>query len=117
MWLVEAGQVVANGAGEEAVGCQQIVAEVGYSYALAVCLRAVRNSDSVLQLPRILAAGESVQELEEKVSGGWDMVGLWHEKVAAENRKKDSIPDRNPETMWQTPSAPLIPGWLTFFGV
>ena len=60
---------------------QQIVAEAGYSYALAVCLRAVRSSDSVFQLPRIVAAGESVEELEEKVYGGWDMVGLWHERA------------------------------------
>ena len=58
-----------------------IVANAGYEYAAAVTWRGIRASDSRFQIPRFTCTGDSIRMLGDKVSGAWDMLGMWQERV------------------------------------
>jgi peptidoglycan/xylan/chitin deacetylase (PgdA/CDA1 family) len=53
----------------------------GYSCAAAITFRALRASDSNLEIPRFFADGDSLDSLEAKVQGHWDMIGWWQESM------------------------------------
>jgi peptidoglycan/xylan/chitin deacetylase (PgdA/CDA1 family) len=57
------------------------VAEAGYESAAAVLWRGVREHDCRFAVPRILVSHDDLRTLAEKVSGGWDLVGVWQEKA------------------------------------
>jgi peptidoglycan/xylan/chitin deacetylase (PgdA/CDA1 family) len=57
-----------------------IARETGYEYACAVLFRGVRASDSRFEIPRFFVSRDSLSQLEAKVTGAWDVVGLWQEK-------------------------------------
>jgi peptidoglycan/xylan/chitin deacetylase (PgdA/CDA1 family)/SAM-dependent methyltransferase len=54
----------------------------GYGYAVAVSLRGVRSGDSPWTLPRFFMTNDTLEQLESKVRGDWDLIG----------RAQDSIP-------------------------
>lgn len=57
-----------------------LVEEAGYEYACAVLFRAVRCSDSLLAIPRLVATQDSVVGIRDKVLGAWDGIGMWQER-------------------------------------
>jgi hypothetical protein len=57
-----------------------LVEELGYKYACAVLSRAVRCSDSRLAIPRLIVGGDTVENLREKILGGWDLIGILQER-------------------------------------
>ncbi len=59
-----------------------VVSGAGYEYAAAVTWRAIRASDSHFRIPRFTCTGDSVSTLRDMVSGAWDLLGTWQERVA-----------------------------------
>jgi peptidoglycan/xylan/chitin deacetylase (PgdA/CDA1 family) len=57
-----------------------LVEELGYEYACAVLFRAVRASDSRFRIPRFFVSGDGISELQAKITGAWDVIGLWQDK-------------------------------------
>jgi peptidoglycan/xylan/chitin deacetylase (PgdA/CDA1 family) len=57
-----------------------IVEEAGYEYACAVLFRALRKTDSRYAIPRLFVTRDSAQSLREKVTGSWDLIGVWQER-------------------------------------
>ena len=58
------------------------VREAGYLYAVAVSFRGVQPGDSPWTLPRFFVANDTLEQLESKVRGDWDLIG----------RAQDAIP-------------------------
>jgi peptidoglycan/xylan/chitin deacetylase (PgdA/CDA1 family) len=59
----------------------EAVASAGYTRAVALITRAVRESDSDLMLPRIAVGGDDLGTFAQKVTGAWDFLGWWHERA------------------------------------
>ena len=57
----------------------RLAAEAGYDTAAAVLFRRVRTSDSALNVPRFFVRRDSPEDLRAKVTGRYDMIGLWQE--------------------------------------
>jgi len=55
------------------------VRESGYRLAAAVTFRGVIESDSRWRIPRFFTDGDSIQKLNAKVRGDYDLVGRWQE--------------------------------------
>lgn len=55
----------------------QAARDSGYSYAAAILSRAVKPTDSPLELPRFFATHASVADLVATVRGDWDYLGAW----------------------------------------
>ena len=51
----------------------------GYEQATATVKRGVRSTDPALRIPRMFVTQDSVEELEEKVRGHWDAIGVLQE--------------------------------------
>jgi len=60
-----------------------IVANVGYDCAAAIVYRSVYASLCRYAVPRFYVAGDSLSTLGDKVSGVWDLLGMWHERAPA----------------------------------
>ena len=58
-----------------------IAAALGYRLAAAVTFRGLRQSDSLLEIPRFFTDGDSLAKLEAKIRGDYDLVGWWQEHV------------------------------------
>jgi peptidoglycan/xylan/chitin deacetylase (PgdA/CDA1 family) len=58
-----------------------VARETGYTHAAAVLFRSARPHDSPLALPRFFATRDTVQDLEAKVRGDWDYLGVWQERA------------------------------------
>jgi len=60
----------------------EIVEKVGYQYGATLVCRGVQSTDSPFSIPRIgIGSNDTVEVLEEKVSGAWDLIGVWQEKA------------------------------------
>jgi peptidoglycan/xylan/chitin deacetylase (PgdA/CDA1 family) len=59
----------------------EVAGEVGFAYAASVQFRAVRPDSSRMNIPRFLTGREEPGILGDMVFGGWDLVGLWQEKI------------------------------------
>ena len=57
----------------------EMVRDAGYQYAMAVCFRRVLPRDSRWALPRFFITGDSLEILENKIKGGWDLLGYFQE--------------------------------------
>jgi peptidoglycan/xylan/chitin deacetylase (PgdA/CDA1 family) len=57
----------------------ELVRATGYRVAVAVTSRGVRPSDSVLTIPRFFADGDTLEKLEDKVRGAYELVGWWQD--------------------------------------
>jgi len=57
-----------------------IVRATGYEYACSVVFRGVRASDSRFEIPRFFVSRDSLSQLKAKVTGAWDVIGLWQER-------------------------------------
>jgi peptidoglycan/xylan/chitin deacetylase (PgdA/CDA1 family) len=55
----------------------RLVEQVGYRFAAMVLFRGVRPGDDPFRIPRFFVTRDSVETLEAKVRGAWDLVGLW----------------------------------------
>jgi peptidoglycan/xylan/chitin deacetylase (PgdA/CDA1 family) len=60
-------------------GTREAAWAAGFHKAVAIVTRGVRENDSDLCLPRIVADGDPVDVLAQKVRGAWDFVGWWQE--------------------------------------
>lgn len=61
----------------------ELVSKLGYDCAAAITCRSVCASPSRYAIPRFYVAGDSLRTLQEKIFGGWDLLGLWHERAPA----------------------------------
>jgi peptidoglycan/xylan/chitin deacetylase (PgdA/CDA1 family) len=59
----------------------EAAATAGYTRAVALITRALRESDSELELPRIAIGGDDLETFGQKVTGAWDFLGWWHERA------------------------------------
>ena len=59
----------------------EVARESGYSHAAAILARSARPGDSPLSLPRFFATRDSVAELQAKVLGDWDYLGIFQERA------------------------------------
>jgi peptidoglycan/xylan/chitin deacetylase (PgdA/CDA1 family) len=57
------------------------VASAGYEFAAAVTWRGIRASDSRFRIPRFTCTEDSLCTLRDKISGAWDLLGKWQERV------------------------------------
>jgi peptidoglycan/xylan/chitin deacetylase (PgdA/CDA1 family) len=57
----------------------EAVRATGYRVAAAVMFRGMKESDSLLRLPRFFTDGDSLAKLEAKVAGAYDLIGRWQE--------------------------------------
>ncbi len=62
-------------------GTVPLARQLGYEVGAAVVAREVRTSDSDLVVPRFFATRDDVANLDAKVRGAWDVVGLWQERA------------------------------------
>jgi peptidoglycan/xylan/chitin deacetylase (PgdA/CDA1 family) len=58
-----------------------VVSSAGYEYAAAVTWRGIQASDSSFRIPRFTCNGDSISALRDKISGAWDLLGAWQERV------------------------------------
>jgi peptidoglycan/xylan/chitin deacetylase (PgdA/CDA1 family) len=59
----------------------EAAAAAGYTRAVAVITRALRESDSELELPRMIVSGDDLETLQQKVVGSWDYLAWWQERA------------------------------------
>jgi peptidoglycan/xylan/chitin deacetylase (PgdA/CDA1 family) len=59
----------------------ELVAAAGYRIAAAVTFRGVSDSDPFLSVPRFFTDGDTVEKLEAKIRGAYELVGWWQENV------------------------------------
>jgi peptidoglycan/xylan/chitin deacetylase (PgdA/CDA1 family) len=60
---------------------REVARATGYRVAAAVTFRGVRESDSILGIPRFTVDGDTLAKLEEKIRGHYDLVGWWQDHV------------------------------------
>ena len=53
----------------------------GYRLAAAITFRGIRDSDSLLRIPRFFADGDSLANLEAKIQGIYEPLGWWQDHV------------------------------------
>jgi peptidoglycan/xylan/chitin deacetylase (PgdA/CDA1 family) len=58
-----------------------IAAATGYTHAASATCRGLRRDDKPLAIPRIFSTWDSLQKLESKILGSWDLLGVWQERV------------------------------------
>jgi peptidoglycan/xylan/chitin deacetylase (PgdA/CDA1 family) len=58
-----------------------IAEAVGYRMAAAVMFRGVLRTDSPFRIPRFFVDGDSIEKLDAKVRGAYELVGWWQEHV------------------------------------
>lgn len=59
----------------------ETIREAGYQLAAAVTFRGMRRSDSLLRIPRFFTDGDTLEKLEAKIQGAYDMIGWWQERA------------------------------------
>jgi peptidoglycan/xylan/chitin deacetylase (PgdA/CDA1 family) len=59
----------------------EAVQKAGYQYGAAICFRGVRPRDSRWALPRFFVAQDSVEQLQDKISGAYDIIGRFQDAV------------------------------------
>jgi peptidoglycan/xylan/chitin deacetylase (PgdA/CDA1 family) len=57
------------------------IREAGYHYAVGVSFRGVRPGDSPWTLPRFFVVSDTVEQLESKIRGDWDLIGRAQDAV------------------------------------
>ena len=58
-----------------------IAAATGYTYAASVTFRGVRPRDEPLAIPRFFSTWDSTKQLESKILGSSDLLGMWQERA------------------------------------
>lgn len=57
----------------------EVVRAAGYKVAAVVTFRGVRDSDSLLNVPRFFSDGDDIAKLEAKIRGVYELLGWWQE--------------------------------------
>lgn len=58
-----------------------MVQQAGYRCAAAVLFRGVSARDSTFAIPRFFTTRDSIDVLEQKVRGNWDLLGYWQQSA------------------------------------
>jgi peptidoglycan/xylan/chitin deacetylase (PgdA/CDA1 family) len=61
------------------VGTVELVAELGFRYAVTIHYRGVRAGDRPFRIPRFAVTNDSLEILAAKVHGKLDVLGLWQQ--------------------------------------
>lgn len=59
----------------------EVARTCGYEVATCVLFRPVRPTDSAFSIPRFFVSNDLLPSVIEKVTGDWDVIGLWQEKA------------------------------------
>ena len=60
---------------------KRLAKDVGYRLGAAIHLRGVKPSDDPMSIPRFPIADDSLDTLRKKVTGAFDLIGLWQERA------------------------------------
>ena len=53
----------------------------GYRIGVSVLSREVRSADSPLTIPRFIVDGDDGRKLQDKITGAYDLIGVWQERA------------------------------------
>ncbi len=70
-----------------------IVAKCGFQVGLAVHFRGLETHPDLLALPRFTIFRDKLEELGDKVKGGWDIIGAWQTSIPSILRRVVSPED------------------------
>lgn len=59
----------------------RMAADVGYEHGASVTFRALRKGDDALAIPRFYSTRDSLSQLELKIRGSTDLLGVWQERA------------------------------------
>ena len=59
----------------------RMAADVGYEHGASVTFRALRKGDDALAIPRFYSTRDSLTQLESKIGGSTDLLGVWQERA------------------------------------